>query len=133
MIVGVHHIGIAVNDLDEAVKLYRDILGLEFENAHDMKERKMRIASFSTGIGAHIELIQPTDSETSLAKFIEKRGEGIHHIAFEVDDIESALDMAKEKGLLLIDEKPRIGAHGTKIAFVHPKSVRGVLIEFVMK
>lgn len=133
MIIGVHHIGVAVNNLDEAIKLYRDILGLEFENTHEMKERKMRIASFSTGNGARIELIQPMDSEMSLAKFIEKRGEGIHHIAFEVDDIESALDMAKEKGLLLIDEKPRIGAHGTKVAFVHPKSMRGVLIEFVMK
>lgn len=133
MITGVHHIGIAVSDLDEAIKLYRDVFGLKLEDALDMKELKMRIASFSTGDKTRIELIQPTDGETALAKFLEKRGEGLHHIALEVDDIESALEIARKKGLLLIDEKPRIGAHGTKIAFIHPKSTRGVLIEFVMK
>jgi methylmalonyl-CoA/ethylmalonyl-CoA epimerase len=93
----------------------------------------MRAAFFSTGSETQIELIQPIDNETVLAKFIEKRGEGIHHLALEVDDIESALGMVKKKGLLLIDEKPRTGIHGNKIAFIHPKSTKGVLLEFVMK
>ncbi|NWG10300.1 methylmalonyl-CoA epimerase [Candidatus Bathyarchaeota archaeon] len=133
MITGIRHIGVAVSDLDEAIKLYRDILGLRLEDVRDVKEMKMRVAFFSTNDKTEIELIQPTDNETSLAKFIEKRGEGIHHVAFEVDDIESALAMARTKGLLLIDEKPRVGVHGDKIAFIHPKSTRGVLLEFVMK
>lgn len=127
------HIGIAVSDLDEAIKLYRDVLGLELEDNREIKEMKMRVALFSTGGETQIELIQPTDNETALAKFIEKRGEGIHHIALEVDDIESALDMVRKKGLFLVDEKPRIGVHGKKIAFIHPKSTKGVLLEFVMK
>jgi methylmalonyl-CoA/ethylmalonyl-CoA epimerase len=133
MISRVHHIGIAVDDLDDAIKLYRDVFGLTLEEVHDMKEQKMRLAFFSTGGETSVELIQPTDSETALAKFIEKRGEGIHHIALEVGDVKSALDIVRKKGLLLIDEKPRMGAHGTEIAFIHPKSTRGVLIEFVMK
>ena len=133
LITGVRHIGIAVSDLDEAIKLYRDVLGLRLKDVCDAKEMKMRVAFFSTGDKTEIELIQPTDNETSLAKFIEKRGEGIHHIALEVDDIESALTTAKKKGLLLIDEKPRMGIHGNKIAFIHPKNTRGVLFEFVMK
>lgn len=133
MITGVRHIGIAVSDLDEAIKFYRDVLGLKLEDAHEVKDMKMRMAFFSTGGETSIELVQPTDSESALAKFLEKRGEGVHHIAFQVDNIESALEVAKKKGLLLIDEKPRVGAHGTKIAFIHPKSTRGVLIEFVMK
>jgi methylmalonyl-CoA epimerase len=108
-------------------------LGLKLEGVHEMKQMKMRAAFFSTGSETQIELIQPTDNETALAKFIEKRGEGIHHLALEVDDIESALGMAKKKGLLLIDEKPRTGIHGDKIAFIHPKSTKGVLLEFVMK
>lgn len=133
LITGVRHIGVAVSDLDEAIRLYRDVLGLKLEDVRDVKEMKMRVAFFSSGDKTEIELVQPTDNETSLAKFIEKRGEGIHHIALEVDDIESALATAKKKGLLLIDEKPRIGVHGNKIAFIHPKSTRGVLFEFVMK
>ncbi|NWF86563.1 methylmalonyl-CoA epimerase [Candidatus Bathyarchaeota archaeon] len=133
MITRVRHIGIAVSDLDEAIKLYRNVLGLELEDNREIKEMKMRVALFSTGGETQIELIQPTDNETALAKFIEKRGEGIHHIALEVDDIESALDIVRKKGLFLVDEKPRIGVHGKKIAFIHPKSTRGVLLEFVMK
>jgi methylmalonyl-CoA epimerase len=133
LIIGVRHIGVAVSDLDEAIRLYRDVLGLKLEDVSDVKEMKMRAAFFSTGDKTEIELIQPTDSETSLARFIEKRGEGIHHIALEVDDIESALATAKEKGLLLVDERPRIGVHENKIAFIHPKSTRGVLFELIMK
>lgn len=133
MITGVRHIGIAVSDLDEAIKLYRDVLGLKLKGVYDVKEMKMRAAFFSTGDKTEIELIQPTDNETSLARFVEKRGEGIHHVALEVDDIESALTVARMKGLLLIDEKPRRGVHGDRIAFIHPKSTRGVLFELVMK
>jgi methylmalonyl-CoA epimerase len=133
LITGVRHIGIAVSDLDEAIKLYRDVLGLKLKGVYDVKEMKMRAAFFSTGDKTEIELIQPTDNETSLARFVEKRGEGIHHVALEVEDIESALTVARTKGLLLIDEKPRRGVHGDRIAFIHPKSTRGVLFELVMK
>jgi methylmalonyl-CoA epimerase len=122
-----------VSDLDQAIRLYRDVLGLQLEDVREVKEMKMRLAFLSTEGETQIELIQPTSNETALAKFIEKRGEGIHHIALEVDDIESALEMVKKKGLLLVDEKPRVGVHGDKIAFIHPKSTRDVLLEFVSK
>jgi methylmalonyl-CoA epimerase len=133
LIVGVHHIGIAVSKLDGAVDFYRDILGLKLEGIHVVEEQKVRVAFFSTSGETRIELLEPTDSQSSVAKFIEKRGEGIHHIALKVGNIEAVLEGLKKKGLTLIDEKPRIGVNGAKIAFIHPKSTRGVLLELVME
>jgi len=133
LVVGVDHIGIAVNNLDEAISLYRDFLGLELEGVHVVEEQKVRVASFSTGGETRIELLEPTESESPVAKFIEKRGEGVHHIALKVRNIEAVLQELKEKGLTLVDEKPRVGVGGAKIAFIHPKSTRSVLIELCEK
>ena len=133
MVVGIDHIGIAVNKLDEAISLYRDFLGLELEGVHVVEEQKVRVASFSTGGETRIELLEPTESESPVAKFIEKRGEGVHHIALKVRNIKAVLQELKEKGLTLVDEKPRVGVGGAKIAFIHPKSTRSVLIELCEK
>ena len=133
MVVGIDHIGIAVNKLDEAISLYRDFLGLELEGVHVVEEQRVRVASFSTGGETRIELLEPIESESPVARFIEKRGEGIHHIALKVRNIEAVLEELKEKGLTLVDEKPRVGVGGAKIAFIHPKSTRSVLIELCEK
>ena len=133
MAIGIDHIGIAVNKLDEAISLYRDFLGLELEGVHIVEEQKVRVASLSTGEETRIELLEPTESESPVAKFIEKRGEGIHHIALKVRNIEAVLEKLKEKGLTLVDEKPRVGVGGAKIAFIHPKSTRSALIELCEK
>jgi len=123
------HIGIAVKNLDEAIGLYRDVLGLKFEGTHVLAERGVKVAFFSIGDDAHVELLEPLNSESTIAKFLSSHGEGLHHIALNVDDIERALEEFKQKGIMLIDEKPKAGAEGKKIAFVHPKSTRGVLLE----
>jgi methylmalonyl-CoA/ethylmalonyl-CoA epimerase len=126
---GMDHVGVAVKDLDEAIKIYRDILGYKLEGIHVLTERKVKVAFFSTGGQTNIELLWPLDSESTIAKFLETRGEGIHHFAVRVRNIENALDALKKKGVSLIDEKPKPGAGGAKIAFVHPKSTKGVLME----
>lgn len=123
------HIGIAVKNLDEAVDLYKK-LGFELKEIEEVAEQKVRVAMLPVG-ESKIELLEATSDDSAVAKFIEKRGEGIHHIAVNVEDIEKALENAKANGLVLIDEKPRIGAGGKKVAFVHPKSTKGVLLEFV--
>jgi methylmalonyl-CoA epimerase len=123
----VNHIGIAVKSIDDAKKLY-ELMGLKVEGYEVVKEQKVKVAFIQVG-ETRIELLEATSEDSPVAKFIEKRGEGIHHIAFEVDDIEKALQVLKENGIRLIDEKPRRGAHNTKIAFVHPKSTNGVLME----
>jgi methylmalonyl-CoA/ethylmalonyl-CoA epimerase len=123
------HIGVAVKDLDGAIGLYRDILGLKFEGTHVLTERGVRVAFFSIGGNARIELLEPTSNESTIAKFLSSHGEGLHHVALKVDDIEAVLEEFKQKGMTLIDEKPKAGAEGKKIAFVHPKSTRGVLLE----
>jgi methylmalonyl-CoA/ethylmalonyl-CoA epimerase len=123
------HIGIAVKNLDEAVDLYKK-LGFELKEIEEVAEQKVRVAMLPVG-ESKIELLEATSDDSAVAKFIEKRGEGIHHIAVNVEDIEKALENAKANGLTLIDEKPRIGAGGKKVAFVHPKSTKGVLLEFV--
>jgi len=133
MFVGVDHVGVAVKNLDEAIALYRDVLGFRLESVHVLTERKVRVAFFSTGGETHIELLEPIGSDSPVAKFLESRGEGIQHVAVRVDDIEKALAELKSKGVMLVDETPRLGAEGTRIAFVHPKSTRGVLLELVMK
>ncbi len=129
LVIGVDHIGVAVNNLDEAISLYRDVLGLRLEGVHVVKEQKVRVAFFLTGGETRIELLEPTESESPIAKFIERHGEGVHHIALKVRNIETVLEESKKKGLRLIDEKPRIGVGGAKIAFIHPKSTRSVLYE----
>jgi len=133
MFLGLDHVGVAVKNLDEAIKVYCDILGFKLEGVHTLPERKVRVAFLSTGSEAKIELLEPIDSDSPVARFIENRGEGIHHVAVKVDNIEAALENLKQKGVVLIDEKPRIGAEGKKVAFIHPKSTMGVLLELVMK
>ncbi len=122
-----------MNNLDEAISLYRDVLGLKLEGVHAVEEQKVKVASFSTGGETRIELLEPTESESPVAKFIERRGEGVHHIALKVRNIETVLEELKGKGLKLVDEKPRIGVGGAKIAFIHPKSTRNVLYELCEK
>ena len=128
MIKKISHIGIAVKDLDEAVRFYREALHLEVEGIEEVKDQKVKIAFIPVG-ESRIELLESTDPEGPIAKFITKRGEGIHHLAFEVEGIEEALQELKGSGVRLVDEKPRIGAHKAKIAFLHPRSTRGVLLE----
>ncbi len=115
--------------LDGAISLYRDILGLKLEGIHLVEEQKVKVAFFSTEGEARIELLEPTEDESPVAKFIEKRGEGVHHIALKVRDIEAVLGDLRKKGLRLVDEKPRIGVDKAKIAFIHPRSTGNVLYE----
>jgi len=124
----ISHIGIAVKNIEEARKLYEEVFGLKVGDIETSEEQKVKIAFIPIG-DTRIELLEATDPQSPIAKFIESRGEGVHHIAFETDNIEAELLRFKEKGLRLIDEKPRPGAHGTKIAFIHPKSTLGVLFE----
>jgi len=132
LIDGVDHVGVAVKDLDEAIHVYRDILGFKLEGVHTMNERMLKIAFFSLG-ESRIELLQPLSADSAVAKFLETRGEGIQHLAVKVKNVEATLEEFKRKGVVLIDEKPRTGALGNKMAFVHPKSTRGVLLELVEK
>jgi methylmalonyl-CoA/ethylmalonyl-CoA epimerase len=131
MFVGVDHFGVAVKDLDEAVSLYRDVLGFKLEGVHVLTERKVKAAFFSTGGETRIELLEPLGGDSPVAKFLETRGEGVQHIAVRVKKIDAVLDELKRKGVVLIDEKPKMGAEGARIAFVHPKSTKGVLLELV--
>jgi methylmalonyl-CoA/ethylmalonyl-CoA epimerase len=124
----IEHIGIAVCNLKESIRFYEDVMGLECYKTEDIPDQKLRTAFFMAG-ETKIELLESSDPDGPVAKFIEKRGEGIHHIAFAVRDIESSLKEAESKGVKLIDKFPRKGADGLKIAFVHPKSTFGVLIE----
>jgi methylmalonyl-CoA epimerase len=124
----VDHIGIAVPNLQEAIKFYEEVLGLKCEGIEEVPEQKVRVAFLPVG-DSEIELLESTDPEGAIAKFIESRGPGIQHIALRVDNIEKALEELKQKGIRLIDEKPRYGAGGAKIAFVHPKATNGVLLE----
>jgi methylmalonyl-CoA/ethylmalonyl-CoA epimerase len=128
----IDHIGIAVRDLKKAASLYSDAFGLSVSDELDAPERKLRIA-FTEISGTKLEFLMPTDNESVVAKFIDKRGEGIHHISFEVDDIEKAISELKSKGVELVDEKPRLGVEGDKIVFLQPKSTLGVLIELKEK
>ena len=124
----IEHIGIAVNNLESAIRFYEEVLGLKCYNIEEVPEQKVRTAFFLVG-QTKIELLESTDAEGPIGKFIEKRGEGIHHIAFAVENIENQLVHASESGIKLIDSSPRKGAEGLDIAFLHPKSTNGVLIE----
>jgi methylmalonyl-CoA epimerase len=133
MFLGMDHVGVAVKNLEEAISVYRDTLGFKLLGVHVLKERKVKVAFLSTGGETQIELLEPLGNDSPVAKFLEGRGEGIHHIAVKVDNIEKALEDFKRKGVRLVDEVPRIGVEGKKIAFVHPKSTKGVLLELVME
>lgn len=131
MLKGISHIGIAVRNLDEAIKLYTEALGARLEGIHRAPEAGMGAAMLSLG-DDKLELIEPIGTEGVIAKFLESRGEGIHHISIEVDDIVETLKSLSDKGVRLIDTKPRQGIEG-RIAFIHPKAMNGVLIELVEK
>lgn len=126
----IDHIGIAVPNLEEAVKTYTILLGKGPDHREEVEEQKARTAFFAVD-DTHLELLQSTSPDGPIGKFIEKNGGrgGIHHLCIQVDDVEAALEEYKRQGIQLIDQHPRIGAHGKKIAFVHPKSTGGVLIE----
>jgi len=122
----VSHIGIAVNSIEDTIKLYTDVLGLEVRSIEILEEQKVRTAIIPVG-ETNIELIESTDPEGTIAKYIERRGEGLHHIALEVSNIEDTLAELKEKGIPLIDEKPRGGVENSRIAFLHPKGTKALL------
>ena len=128
MIKRIDHIGIVVNDIKEALKVYQQALGLSLAKIQERPDQAVTIAFLPTG-ESEIELVQPVTSDSGVAKFLKKWGEGIHHICLEVDDIEKALADVQERGLQLIDEIPRTGPEGERFAFIHPKSTHGVLIE----
>jgi len=128
MVDGLDHIGIAVSNLQEALKIFEGTLGLKLVKTKTVEEQKVKVAMLMAG-DTKIELLEPMSQETAVGNFIAKRGEGIHHIAFTVSNIENSLKELKRKGVTLIDEKPRIGFEGHKIAFLHPKSTRSVLVE----
>jgi len=126
----IDHIGIATRNLDEGLAVWRDALGLEVDATEEIAEQKVRVAMLAVG-DTHVELLEALSPDSAVAKFIEKRGPGIHHIAIEVDDIKASLADLKNKGARLIDETPRVGAGGCLVAFVHPSSANGVLLELV--
>ncbi|MFA6949330.1 MAG: methylmalonyl-CoA epimerase [Lentimicrobiaceae bacterium] len=125
----IEHIGIAVKDLKESIPYYENVLGLKCYAVEEVPDQKVKTAFFMVG-QTKIELLESTDPEGPIGKFLEKRGEGIHHMAFAVDNIEKALEETELKGIRLIDKQPRKGAEGMHIAFLHPKSTFGVLTEF---
>jgi methylmalonyl-CoA/ethylmalonyl-CoA epimerase len=124
------HIGIATRGIEEAVEFWRDALGLEVIETEEVAEQKVRVAMLPVG-EPRVELLEPTSEDSPIARFLEKRGPGIHHIALRVDDIRATLARLKEKGARLIDETPRPGAGGCLVAFIHPSSANGVLLELV--
>ena len=126
----IEHLGIAVKSLDEAIPYYENILGMKCYSIEEVADQKVKTAFFKVG-QTKLELLEPTYDESPIAKFIEKRGEGIHHLAFAVEDgVANALAEMEGKGVRLIDKAPRKGAEGLNIAFIHPKSTHGVLTEF---
>jgi methylmalonyl-CoA/ethylmalonyl-CoA epimerase len=122
------HIGIAVANLDEALRFYRDALGLEIDTPEDVPSQHVRAHFIPAGESA-LELLEATDAESPIARYVARRGPGLHHITLRVDDIVAALARLKDRGVRLIDETPRPGAHGSLVAFIHPSSAHGVLVE----
>ncbi len=128
MLTKINHIGVAVFSLDESLPFYRDRLGMAFMGVEEVAEQKVRVAML--GIGeSKIELLEPTAGDSPVARFLEKNGPGIHHLAYEVEDVEAAIAKMLADGARMIDETPRNGAHGTRIAFIHPKSSGNILTE----
>jgi methylmalonyl-CoA/ethylmalonyl-CoA epimerase len=128
----ISHLGIATKGIDEALKFWQDALGLENVHTETVEDQKVRVAMLPLG-ETNIELLEPTAEDSPIQKFLEKRGGGIHHIAVEVENIEASLAKLKAEGMRLIDEKPRVGAEECLVAFVHPSSSGGVLMELVQK
>ncbi|HEX04179.1 MAG TPA: methylmalonyl-CoA epimerase [Bacteroidetes bacterium] len=128
MLKKISHIGIAVNNLDENIQLYRDVMGMEFMGIEEVAEQKVRVAMFKIG-ESRIELLEPTSEDSPVAKFLASRGEGMHHLCYEVDDVDASLKHLDGKGVRLIDKQSRLGAENAKVGFIHPKSTGGVLVE----
>lgn len=128
MLKKLEHVGIAVEDLDKVMGVYQEALGLKPDEVLEVPERGMKIAFFTLG-QVQLELLASTREGSDIASFLQKRGPGLHHLAFQVDDVAEALSRLKEKGVRLVDETPKRGGRGNKIAFVHPKSTGGVLVE----
>jgi methylmalonyl-CoA/ethylmalonyl-CoA epimerase len=125
-----HHVGIAVDDLDAAILVYSDLFGATLEHRETVRDQGVEAASLRVG-DSRIELLQPLGPDTPVGRFLAKRGPGMHHVAFEVDDLSAELDRLKAHDVLLIDEQPRVGLFGHQVAFVHPEATGGVLAEFV--
>ncbi|MCM0080153.1 methylmalonyl-CoA epimerase [Geomonas sp. Red32] len=128
MLSKISHLGVAVRSIEETLPFYRDVLGMKLTGTEEVPSQMVRVAFLTVG-ESNIELLEPTSPESPVAKFLEKNGPGIHHVAYGVEDIEAAIASLTESGARMIDAVPRIGAHGAKIAFVHPKSSGGVLTE----
>src|SRR5947209_15586681 len=126
----IDHIGIATNGIDEAARFYLESLGLQIEHVEEVASQKVRVAMLPLG-ESRIELLEPTTDDSPISKFLDKRGGGIHHIAVKVENIQVSLATLKSRGVRLIDETPRLGAEGCLVAFVHPSSTDGVLLELV--
>ncbi len=126
----IDHIGVAVEDLDAAVTLYRERFGMAQQHRETVEEQGVEAVLLEVGEG-HVELLQPLGADTAVGKFLQKNGPGMHHVAYQTDDIESTLRSVRETGLRLIDEEPRTGIRGSKVAFLHPKATGGVLTEIV--
>ena len=126
----IDHIGVAVEDIDEAVTMYRDRLGMPEQHRETVEEQGVDAVLLGIGEG-HVELISPLEPSSAVGRFLERNGPGLHHIAYQTDDIDTRLDELREAGLRLIDEEPRIGIRGSRVAFVNPKSTGGVLTESV--
>lgn len=124
----IDHIGVAVNNIKESLHIFKDILGMEFSGEEVVQEQDVKVAFLPVG-ESEIELLESTSPEGNIAKYIEKKGEGIHHIAFEVEDLDAMLEDLQKKGVRLIDKEARYGAGGTRIAFLHPKSTNSILVE----
>jgi methylmalonyl-CoA/ethylmalonyl-CoA epimerase len=126
----IDHVGVAVEDLDVALAAYRDTLRMDVQHREVVEEQGVEAVLLEVGEG-HIELIEPLSPDSGVAKFIERNGEGMHHVAYQTDDIDAALEKVRAAGLRLIDEEPRIGIRGSRVAFLHPKATGGVLTELV--
>lgn len=132
MVKKIDHIGIAVKNLEETLKFYQETLGLDLSGTEVVEQQKVKVAFLPIG-DSEVELLESTEPDGPIAKYIDKKGEGIQHVAYRVDNIEEAIEEMKGKGVRMIDEKPRYGAGGAKIAFCHPKSTHGVLIELCQR
>jgi methylmalonyl-CoA/ethylmalonyl-CoA epimerase len=128
MLKKINHIGIAVTSLDETIPFYRDMLGMALLGIEEVAEQKVKVAMLQVG-ESKIELLEPTSPDSPVAKFLEKNGPGVHHLAYEVEDIDAAILKLEREGTRMIDHTSRAGAHGASIAFIHPKSSNGVLTE----
>lgn len=132
MVLKIDHIGIAVNSIEDSLKFYENVLGLKSAGAEVVAEQKVRVAFLPTG-DSEVELLEATAEDSPIAKYIAKNGEGVQHIAYRVENIEAAIAEMKAQGMRMIDETPRYGAGGAKIAFCHPKSTGGVLVELCQR